>query len=63
MSRKIYTFEVVDANGKPVKRFTHSCTNLGAQDRAQRLLRKTPHAAAAFGCSSDGRSVHSAYRC
>jgi len=62
MSRKTYNFEVIDENGDAVRRVTHRCNNMGAQVRAEQLLRKTPGAVAAFCCSSDGRAAHSAYR-
>lgn len=61
MSKKIYVFEVIDANGVAVKRLSRRCTNIGAKDRAQKLLHRTPNAAAAFCLSNDGRAVHSAY--
>lgn len=61
MSRKTFLFELVNAEGKPLKRVTRRCTGLSAQSRAVRLLHKTPGASAAFGYEVDGLGVHSAY--
>lgn len=62
MSRKTYVFELVAADGTSVRRVSRRCTNMSARERAQRLLRKTPGAAAAFGYEVNGISVHAAYR-
>ncbi|WDI30317.1 hypothetical protein PUV54_10140 [Hyphococcus flavus] len=62
MSKKIYVFELVNEEGRPFKKLSRRCTNLGAQSRTIRLLRKTPKAAAAFGYEAGGSAVLSAYR-
>lgn len=62
MSKKTYLFELVDASGRPFKKVSRRCTNIGAQSRAVRLLNKTPGAAAAFGYEVDGIAVLSVYR-
>jgi hypothetical protein len=62
MTKSTYLFEILDSDGKPVKRFSQRCTNLSAQERTKSLLEKTPEAAAVIGAEAHGHAVHAAYR-
>ncbi|MEM8771542.1 MAG: hypothetical protein AAGD92_07830 [Pseudomonadota bacterium] len=62
MTKSTYLFEVLDAQGHPVKQFTQRCTNLSAQERAKSILEMIPEAAAVIGAEAHGHAVHSAYR-
>ncbi len=62
MTKSTYLFEILDSDGKSVKRFSQRCTNLSARDRAKTLLEKTPEAAAVIGAEAHGHAVHAAYR-
>lgn len=62
MTKATYVFEVLDADGNRVKRFSQRCTNLAAQERTNSTLELIPEAAAVIGAEAHGHAVHSAYR-
>lgn len=62
MTKSTYLFEILDNDGKAVKKFSQRCTNLSAQERAEALLEKTPEAAAVISAEAHGHAVHAAYR-
>ncbi len=62
MTKSTYLFEILDGDGRSVKRFAQRCTNLSAQERAKAILERTPEAAAVIGSEAHGHAVHAAYR-
>ena len=62
MAKSTYLFEILNDDGKAVKRFSQRCTNLSAQERARSILEMTPDAAAVIGAEAHGHAVHAAYR-
>ena len=62
MAKSTYLFEILNDDGKAVKRFSQRCTNLSAQERARSTLEMTPDAAAVIGAEAHGHAVHAAYR-
>jgi len=62
MSKATYQFEVIDRSGKLMRRATHNCNSISANERTRSLLKATPGAAVVFGIEKNGHSVFSAYQ-